>query len=357
MTGTCWFIIVLYFLSVSIGDRRSEEGYPRGLMSVCPGSTKPITIPRSQLKYLFFVVQGKGGSRQRYNYWNAKKIATDPRIDFNRKTIVVAIGYLDSTNFPISAMFANEYEARDYNVILVDNQRFSTVHYFLATRLMRPVGLHVAEILAKLTEAGLDPSKLELLGFSLGAHTASYIAKNFQLLTGKNISRIYALEPAGPCFRDLNKNDRLDAADADFVQVIHTNIDAFGMAASMGHVDFYVNGGEYQPSDLNLFPCTGTCSHFKVLPLWILALKYPTRFIAIKCDSIQQARDAKCYDRVPIETNFMGPKVDVTKHGIFYLSTSKYFPFYLGKNGLKEEYASWRTISDVNDSVGTEVFV
>lgn len=45
--------------------------------------------------------------------------------------MVVAIGYLDSTAFPISGMFANEYEARGYNVILIDNQRFATVHYYL----------------------------------------------------------------------------------------------------------------------------------------------------------------------------------------------------------------------------------
>ncbi|XP_068625229.1 lipase member H-A-like [Battus philenor] len=356
MSVIWWCVIAMYFLSVK-GDRRSEEGYPRGFMSVCPGSTKPITIPRSQLKHLFFVVQGKGGRKQKYTYWNAKKIATDPMVDFSRKTIIVAIGYLDSTSFPISAVFAREYEARNYNVILVDNQRFATVHYYLASRLMRPVGFHVAEVLADLTQSGLDPSKLEILGFSLGAHTASYIAKNYQILTGRNISRIYALEPAGPCFRDLEKDDRLDSSNADFVQVIHTNIDTFGMATAMGHVDFYVNGGEYQPSDINLFPCTGTCSHFKVLTLWLSALKNPSKFIAIKCNSIQQARDAKCYDKVPMETNLMGPDVDVSKPGIYYLSTSKYYPYYLEKNGLKEEYVFWRTISDINDLVGTEVYV
>ncbi|CAK1590704.1 unnamed protein product [Parnassius mnemosyne] len=356
MPATWYCVIVLFFLSVSVGDR-AEEGYPRGLMSVCPGSTKPATIPRSQLKYLFFVVQGNGGTRHTYTYWNAKKIATDPRIDFKRKTIVVAIGYLDSTNFPISAMFANEYEARGYNVILVDNQRFATVHYFLASRLMRPVGLHVAEVLAQLTQSGLDPAKLELIGFSLGAHTASYIAKNYQHLTGKNISRIYGLEPAGPCFRALEKNERLHESDADFVQVIHTNIDGFGMPAKMGHVDFYVNGGEFQPSDWSLFPCSATCSHFRVLSLWLSALKNPTKFIGIQCDSIQQARDAKCYDRVPKETNVMGPNVDINKPGIFYLSTNKHHPFYLGRKGLREDYVAWRRISDINDIVGTEIYV
>ncbi|CAH2056882.1 unnamed protein product, partial [Iphiclides podalirius] len=356
MTASWRRVSVLFLLSVVVADRRAEEGYPRGLTSFCPGSTKPASIPRSQLKYLFFVVQGKGGSRKTYTYWDAKNIASDPRVDLSRKTVVVAIGYLDSTNFPISSIFAKEYVARGYNVILVDNQRFATVHYFLASRLMRPVGLHVAEVLAQLTQSGLDPSRLELLGFSLGAHTASYTAKNYQLLTGRNISRIYGLEPAGPCFRDLGSADRLAASDADFVQVVHTNIDGFGMAARMGHVDFYVNGGEFQPSDLNLFPCTTTCSHFKVLFYWLAALRHPDGFVAIQCESIQQARDASCYGRAP-QTNLMGPNADDTKPGIFYLSTGKHFPFYLGRKGLREEYAAWRRISDINDKVGTEVYV
>lgn len=70
---------------------------------------------------------------------------------------------------------------------------------------MRPVGRHVAEVLAQLTADGLDPSKLELIGFSLGGQTVSFIAKNFQQITGRNVSKITSLEPSGPCFRNLGK--------------------------------------------------------------------------------------------------------------------------------------------------------
>ncbi|XP_038218280.1 pancreatic lipase-related protein 2-like [Zerene cesonia] len=350
-----FFMCFILNLCVKCDDPRAEIGYPKGLMSVCPGSTKPASIPRSQLRYLHFVVQGNG-SRQKYTYWTAKNIAKDPRIDFQRKTIVVAIGYLDSTNFPISSLLTNEYIARGYNVILIDNQRFATVHYFLATRLMRPVGKHVAEVLVELSKFGLDPSKLELLGFSLGGQTVSYIARNYQQFTGRNISRITALEPAGPCFRTLKSTERLDASNADFVQVIHTNIDGYGMANRMGHVDFYVNGGEFQPADINFFPCTATCSHFRVLALWAMAMKNPTKFIAIKCKNIQEARDEKCYDKVPLVTNVMGPEIDLNKQGVFYLATSKSYPFYLGEDGVKPEFAAWKSISNINEGNDTEIY-
>lgn len=221
---------------------------------------------------------------------------------------------------------------------------------------MRPVGKHVAEVLVQLSEAGLDPARLELLGFSLGGQTVSYIARNYQQMTGRNISKITALEPSGPCFRTLSPKERLDSSNADFVEVIHTNIDGFGMAARMGHVDIYVNGGEFQPSDVSMFPCTVTCSHFRVLSLWMSALKNPRKFVSLKCDSIQQARDADCYNRVPLETNLLGLSVDRRNHGIFYLSTDKVFPFYLGTKGLKPEYVYWRRITDVNDGNETEMF-
>ncbi|KAG6451669.1 hypothetical protein O3G_MSEX007280 [Manduca sexta] len=346
---------VCYFAPVIL-ESRSELGYPSGMMSVCPGSTKPATIPKSQLKYLSFVVQGNGRSRQKYNYWNARNIAKDPRINFKRRTLLLAIGYLDSPSFPISAMFANEYEDIGYNIIIVDNQRFATVHYHLASRLMRPVGKHVAEVLVQLTQAGLDPSKLELLGFSLGGQTVSYVAKNYQQMTGKNVSNIVALEPSGPCFRTLGKEDRLDASNADFVQVLHTNIDGYGMATPMGHVDFYINGGEYQPSDLNLYPCTTTCSHFRVLALWVVALRHPGKFLGIKCKSIQQARDGKCFENCPVEINNMDLTIDKKKHGIFFVSTSKEYPYFLGSKGLKEDYLYWKKITNINDGNEVELY-
>ena len=221
---------------------------------------------------------------------------------------------------------------------------------------MRPVGKHVAEILVQLTHLGLDPSRTELIGFSLGGQTVSYIARNYQMMTGTNISRITALEPSGPCFRRLSKQDRLDSSNADFVQVIHTNIDGFGMATPMGHVDFYVNGGEYQPSDINFYPCTTTCSHFRILTLWLSAMKNPNKFIGIKCNSVQEARDANCYDNSPLITNIMGFNVDTKNGGIFYISTDKMFPYYLGTKGLKKEYESWIRISDINSSNKTEIY-
>ncbi|CAG9793067.1 unnamed protein product [Diatraea saccharalis] len=222
---------------------------------------------------------------------------------------------------------------------------------------MRPVGKLIAEVLAELTKEGLNPTKLELLGLSLGGQTISFIAKSYQQLTGRNVSKLTGLDPAGPCFRQLGPEDRLTSSDADFVEVIHMNIDGYGMAARMGHVDFYVNGGEFQPGDLYLFPCASLCSHSKVFFLWLSAMKNPDKFVAIKCDSIQQARDAECYDREPRETNLLGPKVNRSVHGIFYLSTTRGYPYYLGTKGLDPAHVAWKHYSELNSRDNEEFHV
>lgn len=202
---------------------------------------------------------------------------------------------------------------------------------------MRAIGKHAADMLVTLSMYGLDPKKLELLGLSLGAHTASFIAKNYKLKTGIKISRITGLDPSGPCFRNLGPEDRLDKSDVDFVDVIDTNIDGYGMAAPVGHVNFYVNGGEYQPGDVFWIPCDVLCSHIRSYSLWIAALQNPNSFVALKCDSVQEARNKECFDKYPIVTNILGLNTDRNVQGIFYLATHNNYPYFMGLKGLKKE--------------------
>jgi len=62
------------------------------------------------------------------------------------------------------------------------------------------------------------------------------------------------LDPAGPGFLDAALPDRLDASDATFVDVIHTDmgvlLTTFGTTRISGDIDFFPNGGEHQPGNL-----------------------------------------------------------------------------------------------------------
>lgn len=60
------------------------------------------------------------------------------------------------------------------------------------------------------------------------------------------------LDPAYPGFSISNTDSRLDVTDALFVDIIHTNSDVLfngglSFPTSIGHADFWPNGGSTQP--------------------------------------------------------------------------------------------------------------
>ncbi|GBP24142.1 Lipase member H-A [Eumeta japonica] len=338
-------VLITFLQTNAAAPSRADLGYATGYIPDCPGVNKTAIITKHNLKYLGFIVQGLGSpftaKRKRYGYYQMAELAKDPDVDFKRKTLIYVLGYTEPAHYPIPWTLGKVYKDLGYNVIVLDINRYTTTYYPVASRLMRAVGLRTAEALLNLTKYGLNPKKLELIGVSLGGQTISFIAKNFYKLSGTKVSRLTGLDPAGPCFRNMGPEDRLDKSDADFVESVHTNIDGYGMAYPMGHVSYYVNGGEYQIIDVEFLPCMDLCSHVRSYILWHTALKNPKKFVAIKCDSVQQARNYECYDRKPLDINYLGLFANKNKPGIYFLSTTYTFPYYLEMNGTKKEFNLW----------------
>lgn len=84
-----------------------------------------------------------------------------------------------------------------------------------------------------LVSDGQDPATIVLVGHSLGSHIAGVAGKQVKRLTGRQIGRIMALDPAGPCFGG-SADGRIDRGDADYVEVIHTNGGALGLKEPVG---------------------------------------------------------------------------------------------------------------------------
>jgi len=150
-----------------------------------------------------------------------------------------------------SALMAVE----DCNVICVDWEAGAAIpNYVRAAANTRLVGKQLAQLLAGLQKhSGLQLKKTHLIGFSLGAHVAGFAGAEL-----KNLSRITGLDPAGPLFESQDPRARLDATDANFVDVIHSNgenliLGGLGTWQPLGHVDFYPNGGRMQKGCANLF--------------------------------------------------------------------------------------------------------
>ena len=60
---------------------------------------------------------------------------------------------------------------------------------------------------------------------------------------------IPGLDPAGLWHTNVDAAFRLDKSDAQYVDVIHTDMKGFGTSRSgtVGHIDFFPNGGDNQP--------------------------------------------------------------------------------------------------------------
>lgn len=73
-----------------------------------------------------------------------------------------------------------------------------------------------------------------MIGHSLGSHIAGFTGKTVFSLTGKRVGRISGLDPAGPCFADVESGLKLKSTDAEFVDVIHTDNGAYGLDEQIG---------------------------------------------------------------------------------------------------------------------------
>ncbi|CAG2120812.1 unnamed protein product, partial [Medioppia subpectinata] len=158
--------------------------------------------------------------------------------------------------------------------------------------------------------------------------------RRFTALTGKKYGHISGLDPAGPGFYINDRAVRLDKSDAELVIISHSSsrllqsdIDKFsvmdvggfiGIQGSMGHYDFYFQGGEKQPGCEFLTEESKKtmrsnftwsvierifCSHNKVtkylLANQLLTDENSCQMIAYQCDSYRDFLNGDCSDCGP----------------------------------------------------------
>lgn len=138
--------------------------------------------------------------------------------------------------------------------MVLDWTRGAATTYSAAVANTELVGRQLGLVLLDAISLGTPAKNIHVIGFSLGAHVAgcaSEILKKENYLLG----RITGLDPASPFFRNhlfREKSRKLDATDAQLVDVIHTDgskdfADGFGLLKPLGHIDFFPNGGREQP--------------------------------------------------------------------------------------------------------------
>lgn len=169
-----------------------------------------------------------------------------------------------------------------------------------------------------------EPSKIQLVGHSLGAHIAGLTGRRINPKYGK-INAIFALDPAGPDFYGEKQADnRLHKDDAAYTQAVHTNSKCYGYELTLAHADFYVNCGARQPGCS--FVIGNLCSHRRAYELFAESISSPN-FISTGCSS--------CSANISVETCMKedhmiamgGLPWNYGAKGIFYVETNDKSPF------------------------------
>ncbi|KAK3592298.1 hypothetical protein CHS0354_030440 [Potamilus streckersoni] len=236
----------------------------------------------------------------------------------------------------------------DCNVIAVDWGDGAWLPYTRAVANTRIVGAEIALLINFLVQGEETLfQRIHLIGHSLGAHVAGYVGERIH-----GLGRITGLDPAAPNFIDTDPLVRLDRTDAGFVDVIHTDdsefdyISGYGMFDPVGHVDFYPNGGKYQPgcSEETVTNLMSTayykglenaedilsCSHSRAITLFTESINSECHFTAFPCPDLD-ALDRNAGNCMKCEPNGC-PKLGFSAdqslaRGSFYLRTRPEDPY------------------------------
>ncbi|XP_057335592.1 pancreatic lipase-related protein 3-like [Microplitis mediator] len=243
--------------------------------------------------------------------------------DPNKPTKVIIHGFKSAPwKSDFIAMKDRYLSVGDYNVFFVDWELLADRFYPTAVSNARAVGVFLARFIVLLKLEGAED--IHLIGHSLGAHVAA-VAANY--LYYYRVSRITGLDPAGPLFYTVGEDAALDAGDADFVDVYHTNAKIAGKFITCGHVDFYFNGGQSQPGCGNL---DYACYHNRAVYYFSESIISTEGFWAHPCDlnDLRNYRSGNCSSSQPII--LAGEYVDKSSTGSYSVVTNAQSPFAKG---------------------------
>merc|ERR1712168_3030 len=244
-----------------------------------------------------------------YNITETENIKNST-FDGNKPTKIIIHGFVltEAVSKWVPTMTKAILEVEDVNVIQANWVDGARTKYDQAVSNTRIVGIQIKKLIRHLCRNyGAKSVDFHLIGFSLGAHVAGFAGKELNA-SGHKLGRISGLDPANPSFNSDSSLVRLDKSDAEFVDVIHTDIKtilhiATGMNRSLGHVDFWPNAGEDQPGCHEGFMSKGffasmqdmaICDHLRAHELYIDSISKDAPMIGYKCANYAAFKRGKC---------------------------------------------------------------
>ncbi|XP_049525981.1 pancreatic lipase-related protein 2-like [Dermacentor silvarum] len=209
------------------------------------------------------------------------KVLQKRRWNMRRPLVAIIHGFTESGQKPwVISLKDNLLKYARSNVLIVDWKNGARYPYYLRAARNTPVpGVQLSLLIQKIIRASkhaVSPKSVHVVGFSLGAQVAGFCGRHFHSSVKEKLGRITGLDPAGPLFE--NSMACISKSDAQFVDVIHANAGElyqlhYGVNKSVGHVDFYPNGGSDQPGcPTGLLARFDACSHGRAPQLFIESL-------------------------------------------------------------------------------------
>ncbi|KAH1004302.1 hypothetical protein HUJ04_004080 [Dendroctonus ponderosae] len=239
--------------------------------------------------------------------------------NFENPTKIITHGFMSSIKYDVFMLIKNAFlETGAYNVIGMDWSALCHVEYASAMHGAKIAGKQLGDFLNWLTSNGVNLSDIHIIGHSLGAHVAGIGA---DVVQGGRVARITGLDPAGPGYGDIKEELKLDPQDAMLVDVVHTFMKVIGTARPSGHVDFYPNGGKYQPG-LQLTNSI-LCNHGRSFQLFAESIRNPRAFKSKRCQALEDALSSRCLQDTEV---YMGQESSY-QTGLYYFKTRSQFPY------------------------------
>ncbi|KAG5675550.1 hypothetical protein PVAND_005446 [Polypedilum vanderplanki] len=248
--------------------------------------------------------------------------------------IIIIHGYTGDKDYsPNSHLRPAYFQRGEFNIISVDyNELAKYPCYFSAVTNTRTVANCTAQLIDFIIDNEIfNIESIHVIGFSLGAQTAGLIAN--YLKSDRKLKRITGLDPAKPLFIRVGNEGRLDQSDAEFVDIIHTDVFDRGLLVPTGHADFFVNGGFNQPGCLQQTEMSASsCNHDRAPAYYAESINSDIGFWGYQCAHWYFYVLGLCNGDEYTSKAEMGFNTNNTVRGIYFLQVNSEPPYAQGKN-------------------------
>ncbi|CAG9765026.1 unnamed protein product [Ceutorhynchus assimilis] len=322
-------LILLWFPATTVSQKNGNSTPPDIDQFLSSIFNLPLHAIQALAKYFIFSSKISSKDIEIISYKPNNKNETtnlsstkDISLSADEKIVIIVHGFQSQATADWVKSLASAYHNIGIkNTLAINWQKIAKQFYSTAAEATKMVGEMVGEWLFDniLQQNSSKLENIHLVGHSLGAHVAGFIAKKISNLTdGEKVYRVSGLDVAAPLFEypiKLPTTSRLDRDDAQNVDVYHTDGGLFGFLSPTGQQDFYVNyGGPIQPGCEGNILESVECSHSFSHKLFTKTLN-SSDYIAIRCDNTELAKTGECDNNIAVT---FGQNINGSDYGSFY---------------------------------------